>query len=88
MQHPSLFVISVLCEKAKSISHDALSIRLPEPVDTGGDRSSASLKSLHCQFPTVSTTKETQHTHIQCVKVAMQDCASLLGHCDGVFCSS
>ena len=37
MQHPSLFVISVLCEKAKSISHDALAIHLPEPVDTGGD---------------------------------------------------
>lgn len=29
----------------------------------------ASMKSQHCQFPTVSTTKEREHAHVQCVKV-------------------
>lgn len=69
IQNPFLFVITLLCEKAKSISHDSLSILLPKTVDTGGVRSIASMKSQHCQFPTVSTTKERQHAHVQCVKV-------------------
>lgn len=64
-QNHSPFFITLLREKAKSISHDSLFILLLDSVDTGG----VPPKLLHCQLPIVSTTKDRQHKHIQCVKV-------------------